>query len=193
MEGQADYPEIESCEDTKAIRTVAGHSNMSSRSTPPQRQRHIIQSRTFTQYCLDTGIRREITSKNTPQQNGGSERDGRTLTEMAQCLLSDGGFPKSLGGGEFFTAALLVNRAPHKALEKETTPISRLHDPSPVLCRVNPLGAPTDFTQKDTRDGPSCGDAMRPEGGSRSGGNSSSVWGIVIGKVLNEMCMTDSG
>ena len=26
-------------------------------------------------------------------------------------------------------------------------------------------------------DGPSCGDAMRPEGGSRSGGNSSRVWG----------------
>ena len=25
-------------------------------------------------------------------------------------------------------------------------------------------------------DGPSCGDAMRPEGGSRSGGNSSRVW-----------------
>ena len=26
-------------------------------------------------------------------------------------------------------------------------------------------------------DGPSCGDAMRPEGGSRSGSNSSRVWG----------------
>ena len=29
-------------------------------------------------------------------------------------------------------------------------------------------------------DGPSCGDAMRPEGGSRSGGNSSKVWGCDV-------------
>ena len=59
----------------------------------------------------------------------------------------------------------------------KTTLISRLHDPSPASCRVNPLGATTDFTQEDMLDGPSCGDAMRPEGGSRSGGNSSRVWG----------------
>ena len=30
---------------------------------------------------------------------------------------------------------------------------------------VNPLGATTDFTEEDMLDGPSCGDAMRPEGG----------------------------
>ena len=58
----------------------------------------------------------------------------------------------------------------------KTTLISRLHDPSPASCRVNPLGATTDFTQEDMLDGPSCGDAMRPEGGSRSEGNSSRVW-----------------
>ena len=42
-------------------------------------------------------------------------------------------------------------------------------------------------------DGPSCGDALIPEGGSRRGGNSNSVRGSVFGKVLNEMCMTVSG
>ena len=62
----------------------------------------------------------------------------------------------------------------------KTTLISRLHDPSPASCRVNPLGATTDFTQEDMLDGPSCGDAMRPEGGSRSGGNSSRVWGCDV-------------
>ena len=68
-----------------------------------------------------------------------------------------------------------------------TTLISRLHDPSHVLCRVDPLGATTNFTQKYMLDGPSCGDAIQPEGGSRTEGNSSSsVWGIVIGVVLNE-------
>ena len=47
----------------------------------------------------------------------------------------------------------------------KTTLISRLHDPSPAWCRVNPLGATTDFTQEDMLDGPKCGDAMKPEGG----------------------------
>ena len=83
-----------------------------------------------------------------------------------------------------------------KEQRPKTTLISRLHDPSPVLCRVNPLGATTDLTQGDMLDGPSCGDAMILERSSHSGGNSSSVWGIVIGMVLNEVCdrfWVDSG
>ena len=51
--------------------------------------------------------------------------------------------------------------------------------------------ATTDFTQRNKLDLLSC-DAMRPEGGSRRGGSSSSVWGIVTGKVSIEMCMADS-
>ena len=47
----------------------------------------------------------------------------------------------------------------------KTTLISRLYDPSPVSCRVNPLWATTDFTQDDMLDGPSCGETMRTEGG----------------------------
>ena len=68
----------------------------------------------------------------------------------------------------------------------------RLHDSSPVLCRVNPLGATTNFTLEDKLDGPSCGDAMRPEGGSRNRGNSRRVWGIVMRTVVHAISMTDS-
>ena len=31
------------------------------------------------QYCLDTGIKLEVASQNTPQQMGANERAGRTL------------------------------------------------------------------------------------------------------------------
>ena len=41
-------------------------------------------------------------------------------------------------------------------------------------------------------DGPSCGDAMRPEGGSRNRGNSRRVWGIVMRTVVHAISMTDS-
>ena len=62
-----------------------------------------------------------------------------------------------------------------KWAEYPTLPQSLLHDRSPVLCWVNPLGPTTDLAQEDTLDGPSCGNAMRPERGGRSGGYSSSV------------------
>ena len=71
-------------------------------------------------------MRQEFTSTNTPQQNGVSERDGRTLTEMAPCVLSDGGFPKSLRRKAFLTAAFLVNRAPHKALRRKDANLKML-------------------------------------------------------------------
>ena len=50
----------------------------------------------FEKYCLDTGIRHEFAATNTPQQNGVSERDGRTIANIARCLLKDAEFPKSL-------------------------------------------------------------------------------------------------
>ena len=61
-------------------------------------------------------------------------------------------------------------------VERGTQDHPNLSIAQPIPCFVNPLGATTDFTQEDMLDGPSCGDAMRPEGGSRSGGNSSWVW-----------------
>lgn len=37
------------------------------------------------------GIQHQLTVVYTPQQNGGSERKNRTLTEMAKCMLLDAG------------------------------------------------------------------------------------------------------
>ena len=53
----------------------------------------------------------------------------------------------------------VMNRTP------KTTVISRLHDPSPASCRVNPLGATTDFTQEDMLDSLGRDDVMKPEEG----------------------------
>ena len=59
----------------------------------------------------------------------------------------------------------------------KTTLISRLHDPSPVWCRVNLMGATTDFTQEDVLDGRSCGNAMRPERGAAAAEATAIVFG----------------
>ena len=74
----------------------------------------------FEMYCLDAGITHEFAATNTPQQNGVSERDGQTITNIARCLLKDAGFHKSLWGGTLFTVTYLANRMPHSALQTLT-------------------------------------------------------------------------
>lgn len=56
---------------------------------------------------------------------GLSERDGRTLANVAQCLLKDGGFPQFLWGEILFTAAYINNSVPHTA-RRQKTPYRRL-------------------------------------------------------------------
>ena len=56
-------------------------------------------SEAFRHYCLETGITQAYAATNTPQQNGVSERVGRTLCSMVRCLLVDSGPPPKLWGG----------------------------------------------------------------------------------------------
>lgn len=59
---------------------------------------------------------------------------------MALCLLSDGGFPKSLWGEMFFPAAFLADRAPHKALGNEM-PYKGMHGRDANLRMMRAIGA----------------------------------------------------
>ena len=45
----------------------------------------------FNKLCRDEGIARQLTVRNTPQQNGVVERMNRTLLERTRCLLSNVG------------------------------------------------------------------------------------------------------
>ena len=55
-------------------------------------------TKAFKQYYLETDITQEFAAINTPQQNGVSERVGRTLCSMVRCLLVDSGLPPKLWG-----------------------------------------------------------------------------------------------
>eukprot|EP00752_Nemacystus_decipiens_P017171 g15384.t1 len=74
----------------------------------------------FRNYCKTTGIVQQFTSPHTPQQNGISERDGRTIMNMTRCLLNEANLPKHLWGEIAATSVFLVNRLPHKALKGDT-------------------------------------------------------------------------
>ena len=72
-------------------------------------------SNIFTQYCLDNGIRRELTQAYTPQQNGISERRNRTLMERACSIANDCNLPVMLWSKAVSTANHLTNHSPTSA------------------------------------------------------------------------------
>ena len=63
----------------------------------------------FRQYCKSTGIVQQFSSPHTPQQNGISERDGRTIMAMTRCLLHETNLPLHLWGEIASTAVFLIN------------------------------------------------------------------------------------
>ena len=71
-------------------------------------------------YCKTTGIRQEFTPPYTPQANGLSERDGRTILNVTRCLLNEANLPKTLWGEIAATAVFLINRLPHSSINGDT-------------------------------------------------------------------------
>ena len=94
----------------------------------------------YRNYCKETGIQMEFAATNTPQQNGMSERDGRTIMNMTRCILIDTGLPKFLWGEISETAVFLINRSPHRAIGG-SSPYSRLFNKEPDLSGLRAIGA----------------------------------------------------
>ncbi len=94
----------------------------------------------YRNYCKETGIQMEFAATNTPQQNGVSERDGRTILDMTRCILIDTGLPKFLWGEICETAVFLINRSPHRAIGG-TSPYAKLFGKEPDLSGLRTIGA----------------------------------------------------
>ena len=77
-------------------------------------------SGSFKEYYKSTGIRQQFSAPYTPQQNGVSERDGRTIMDMTRCSLNEAHLPKTLWGEIASTAVFLINRLPHPAIGGDT-------------------------------------------------------------------------
>src|ERR1044072_10026240 len=68
-------------------------------------------------FCEKQGIDHEITPPYTPQHNGVSERESRTILNMARSMLRTKSLPKQYWGEAVTTAAYLLNRCPTKRME----------------------------------------------------------------------------
>ena len=71
----------------------------------------------FTELCEQHGIKRHFTVRETPQQNGVTERMNRTIAERAQCLRLNVGLEKKFWAEAVNMACYLINRSPRAALD----------------------------------------------------------------------------
>lgn len=75
----------------------------------------------FTDYCNTHGIRRQLTTAYTPQQNGIAERKNRTVMNMVRSLLVTRKVPRSFWPDAVMWTFHILNRSPTHAV-KDITP-----------------------------------------------------------------------
>ena len=74
----------------------------------------------FMEYYKEKGIKRQLTVRKTPQQNGVAERKNRTIAEMARSMLKGKGLPNTFWAEAVNTAVFILNRSPTKAVQNKT-------------------------------------------------------------------------
>ena len=82
----------------------------------------------------------EFTAPATPQQNGISERAGRTLMNVVRCLMDGANLPAFLWGEICCTAVHITNRLPHANLGNET-PYYRMYGEQASLKHLRVIGS----------------------------------------------------
>ena len=97
-------------------------------------------SKQFEQFCLNNGIKRELTIPHTPEQNGVAERAWRTIAEMARAMLKEKSLDPSWWGRAFITAAYIRNRCLSSALPDGVTPYERFTGQKPDLSNIHVFG-----------------------------------------------------
>ena len=74
----------------------------------------------FKEFCKEHGIKRQLTTAYTPQQNGVAERKNRTIMNMVRAILSEKEVPKSFWADAVQWANHVLNRSPTTILRDMT-------------------------------------------------------------------------
>ncbi|CAJ2648156.1 unnamed protein product [Trifolium pratense] len=78
-------------------------------------------SNEFNEFCSTHGVKRQLTTAYTPQQNGVSERKNRTILNMVRSIISARNVPKKFWPEAVNWATYVINRCPTHAI-KDITP-----------------------------------------------------------------------
>ena len=75
-------------------------------------------TKTLEDFCEKNCIIHEVSAPYTPQQNGLAEQKNRTLKEMMNSMFLSSGLSNNMWGKAVFSACYILNRHPHKKLDK---------------------------------------------------------------------------
>jgi transposase InsO family protein len=75
---------------------------------------------TFKEICEEAGIRRQLTTPFTPQQNRVVERRNRTVMEMARSIMKSMKIPSKFWGEAVRHSVHLLNRLPTRPMGSRT-------------------------------------------------------------------------
>ena len=95
---------------------------------------------TFFVYAKDIALRFINMMPSTSEQNGLSERNGRTIMDVTRCLLNGAALPKALWGGVGGAAGLLLHDLPNKIIGGDT-PYYKMFGKHTNLCVLRSIGA----------------------------------------------------
>ena len=98
-------------------------------------------SKPFWSYCKEKGIKRQLTVRQSPQQNGIAERKNRSIVEVARSMLKAKGLPNKYWAEAVNTAIYLLNRSPTKAVQ-HMTPYEAWFQRKPKIDHLKIFGCP---------------------------------------------------
>ena len=74
----------------------------------------------FNEFCKENGIRRQLTTAYTPQQNGVAERKNRTVMNLVRSMLAEKKIPKTFWPEALHWSIYVLNRSPTAAIPDMT-------------------------------------------------------------------------
>lgn len=89
-------------------------------------------------FMIENGIESQLTGRYSPEQNGKSERDNRTIVEAARASLHALGLPKRLWSCAVDCAVYTLNRTPIE--EESVTPFEKWTGKKPKLSHLRTFG-----------------------------------------------------
>lgn len=90
-------------------------------------------------FLEEKGIQHEVSAPYNPEQNGMSERENRTLLNLARSMLYSSNLPSNLWAEAVSTAAYTMNRVPNRE-EKSVTPFEMWFGKKPDISHMRVFG-----------------------------------------------------